>query len=124
MELHHSSSLMAIDFVRLDYKDYFVVMNRILIPNAYNDSGCTPRKRKCLVLILLLISGNVHPNPGPIINSLGTPEDFKSRTGLGFIHLNVCSLLPKMDLVRAWAIQTDADVQVISETWLKKNYLR
>lgn len=37
--------------------------------------------------------------------------------------LNVCSLLPKMDLDRTWIIQTDADVLVISETWLKKSTL-
>jgi len=48
------------------------------------------------------------------------PADFKSRSGLGFIHMNVRSLLPKLDLVRILAENTSADVIVISETWLKK----
>jgi len=50
------------------------------------------------------------------------PADFKSRSGLGFIHMNVRSPLPKLDLVRILAENTSADVIVISETWLKKQF--
>ncbi len=35
------------------------------------------------------------PNPGP--GYLSTPEDFKSRSGIGFIYLSIRSLLPKID---------------------------
>jgi len=75
-------------------------------------------KRHVFVYLLLLLSGNIHPNPGP--GSLNTPDDFKSRSGIGFIHLNIRSLLPKMDSVRIWADSTDADFIVLSETWPSK----
>lgn len=56
-------------------------------------------RRKCFIFLLLLLSGNIELNPGPDINCLDTPSDFKSRSGLGVFHLNVRSLLPKLDLV-------------------------
>lgn len=55
-------------------------------------------KQKLLIALLLLISGNVQPNPGPE-TSFETPADFKIRTGLGFLHLNVRSLVNKKDMV-------------------------
>lgn len=85
------------------------------------------QKLRCLIMLLLMLSGNVQPNPGPVLGllntlqSLATPSDFKSRHGLGFIHLNVRSLVPKMDMIRIWANTTNADIIIISETWLKKS---
>ncbi len=38
-----------------------------------------------------------------------------------FIHLNVRSLLPKLDMVYIWAKNTNADIIVISESWLNKS---
>ena len=78
-------------------------------------------RRKCMIVLLLLLSGNIELNPGPDINCLRTPCDFKSRSGLGVVHLHVRSLLPKLDLVKIWASSTDTDVLVLSETWLKKS---
>lgn len=78
-------------------------------------------RKKCLIFLLLLLSGNIELNPGPDINCLSTPIEFKSRSGLGVIHLNVRSLLPKLDLAKIWAKSTDADILVFSETWLKKS---
>lgn len=54
---------------------------------------------------MLLMSGNVQPNPGPVtdMTSLQTPADFLKRSGIGFVHINVRSLLPKIDKVRIWA---------------------
>ena len=74
-----------------------------------------------MIVLLLLLSGNIELNPGSDINCLSTPCDFKSRSGLGVVHLNVRSLLPKLDLVKIWARSTDTDVLVLSETWLKKS---
>ncbi len=65
------------------------------------------------------MSGNVQPNPGPI--GFITPADFKERSGLGFFHFNVRSLVPKMCMLRIWAHSTDTDVIVLSETWLSKS---
>lgn len=31
---------------------------------------------KRLILLLLLVSGNVQLNPGPIFNNIGTPEEY------------------------------------------------
>ncbi len=70
-----------------------------------------------------MLSGNVQPNPGPItsMHCLPTPSDFKSRSRLGFIHLNVRSLVPKLDMIKIWVNMTNADIIVLSETWLKKS---
>ena len=61
-----------------------------------DDNVCVSVKRKrCLFFLLLLLSGNVQLNPGPPSSSssqIATPADFISRSGLGFIHLNVGEL--------------------------------
>ncbi len=65
-----------------------------------------------MMMMLLSISGNVALNLGPqdVPTTYSTPADFKIRSGLGFVHLNIRSLLPKMDTVRIWIKNTDADV--------------
>lgn len=69
-----------------------------------------------IVLLLLLLSGNVQPNPGPdLLQTIYSPCDCKNRSG----HFNVRSLLPKMDILRLWVDETDMDIMVLSETWLK-----
>ena len=85
------------------------------------EKQCKVINQRCLVILLLLISGNVQPNPVPDMQCLQTPSDFKSRSGFGIFHLNVRSLLSKMDVVRIWAKSTDADGIVFSETWLSKS---
>lgn len=88
----------------------------------HNHHHCKLPKQRLLLILLLLISGNVHPNPGPAQNMLyDTPESFKCRKGLGFCHSNVRSLVGKIDMVRIWAISTNANVFVLSETWLNKS---
>lgn len=69
------------------------------------------------------MSGNVQPNPGPVtdIISLQTPADFLKRSGIGFVHINVRSLLPKTDMVRIWTKSTNVDIMVLSETWLGRS---
>lgn len=76
-----------------------------------------------MIKLLLMLSGNIQPNPGPAntLQSLSTPSDFKNRHGLGFIHLNVRSLVPKMDMIKIWANTTKTDIIIVSETWLKKS---
>lgn len=92
--------------------------------HSNNESSCSVTKQRYLILLLLLISGNVQPNPGPAdidIKICNTPADFKCKSGLGIIHLNVQSLISKLDMVRVWINSTDADVVVLSETWLTKS---
>ena len=74
-----------------------------------------------MIVLLLLLSGDVQSNPGPELQFIQTPADFKLMSGLKYIHLNVRSLVPKMDMVRIWVRSTDADIVVISETWLTKS---
>ncbi len=37
------------------------------------------------------------------------------------MHINVRSLLPKIDMVRIWAKSTNVDIMVLSETWLGRS---
>lgn len=75
-----------------------------------------------MVILLLLLSGNVETNPGPDTQThYYAPADFKSRTGLGLIHINVKSLLNKLDFIKVWTNSTNADVIVLCETRLTKS---
>lgn len=79
---------------------------------------------RTLILLLLFVSGNVNVNPGPLPNSvnlhhLSTPTEFANRHGIGFLHINARSLLPKLDLLKTWFMSANPDIVVISETWLK-----
>lgn len=69
-------------------------------------------KQKILTLLLLLLSGNVECR---------TPAEFKSRSGLGIIHINVRSILSKLDMINILCESTNAYMVVISETWLTKS---
>lgn len=105
--------------------DNFTTISCVLLDSNFgrrsNELHKKSFKLKCLIALLLLMSGNVQPNPGPDTPiGFNTPADFKERSGLGFFHLNVRSLVPKMDMLRIWAHSTDTDVIVLSETWLSK----
>lgn len=77
-------------------------------------------KQRIFILLVLLLSGNVQPNPGPALNNISTPDEFKARSGLGLIHINIRSLLPKLDAVQIWIQSTNADILILSETRLSK----
>ena len=74
-------------------------------------------------MLLLLISANVQPNPGPVdtMQSLPTPYDFKNRASFGPLHVNVRILFPKIDIITIWANMTNADIMVLLVSWLKKS---
>ena len=78
---------------------------------------------------MLLLSGDIHPNPGPISTpSLGSfqeslvslysePFNFSNLSNhLSFVHYNVQSFLPKTDLLVAELCEFD--ILAFSETWL------
>lgn len=72
-------------------------------------------KSRCFIILLLLVSGNIHPNPGPLaMDELPTPNDFKTRSGLGLMHINVRSLMPKLDMIKVWIHTADPDVLILS----------
>ena len=75
---------------------------------------------------MLLLSGDISLNPGPLHNSQLQPQSewsvFNSR-GLHFIHLNVNSLLPKIRELRNIAKLSNAAVIGISESKLDDSVL-
>lgn len=77
------------------------------------------------ILALILLSGDIEINPGPDSvegstdsshnNSTTSYEMFSNH--LSIFHLNIQSIVPKMDMIRS---EADAyDVLVFSESWLK-----
>ena len=71
--------------------------------------------------MLLLLLGDISLNPGPShINQTSDNNEwdvFKAR-GLHFIHININSLLPKIEELRRIACQSNAAVIGISESKL------
>ena len=63
----------------------------------------------------MLLSGDVEFNPGPNKLNDNTFSCFKER-GLDFIHLNINSVLPKIDELRLITIQCNAAVIGLTET--------
>ena len=76
--------------------------------------------------LLLFLSGDISLNPGPSHNNQLQSQSewsiFNSR-GLHFIHLNVNSLLPKIDELRNIAKLSNAAVIGISESKLDDSIL-
>ena len=77
-----------------------------------------------LIVLLLLRSENVHPNPGPSsissVTSSGSSASILSSISLSrhlsFVHYNVQSIVPKLDVLLTELY--DFDISAFSETWL------
>ena len=87
-----------------------------------------PRQQSFLKLILLL-SGDIESNPGPDSHAINLTQNakdiwspFKSR-GLHFIHLNINSLLPKIDELRNITYNNQPAVVRITESKLDSTVL-
>uniref|UniRef100_A0A667WM70 Ig-like domain-containing protein n=1 Tax=Myripristis murdjan TaxID=586833 RepID=A0A667WM70_9TELE len=59
--------------------------------------------------------------PTHVSNPSLNPDTFKSRNGLGIIHLNIRSLSKNLDYVKVLVLQTDPDILVLSESWLQES---
>jgi hypothetical protein len=68
-----------------------------------------------LILDLVCSSGDVDFNPGP------AAPNFCNRKSLGFMHVNIRSLLPEFVLFTALVHSANLDVQAVSESWLRKS---
>ena len=68
----------------------------------------------------LLLSGDINLNPGPVTrHQLNDPKfEAFNKKGLHLIHLNINSLLPKVDELRNIAKYSNAAVIGITETKL------
>ena len=77
--------------------------------------------------LLILLSGNISLNPGPThqhkVQCLNEWNIFKSRGFLHFIHLNINSVLPKIQELRIIAKSTNAAIIGISESKLDESVL-
>lgn len=78
---------------------------------------------RSLILLLLLVSGNINVNPGPQSSEnlihLSTSAAMANRNGIGFLHMNARSILPKLDQLKTWCMMAKPDIVVISESWLR-----
>ena len=63
-------------------------------------------------LLLMLLCGDVHPNPGPLIQGSGS--------NITVVHNNICSLQNKVPFVEAEL--TNFDIITLSETWLYESF--
>jgi exonuclease III len=54
---------------------------------------------------------------------INDPHEFRNRKGVGFLHINIRSLLSrhKLDHINILVSQANPDILVISETWLHKD---
>ncbi|MEW8547336.1 MAG: endonuclease/exonuclease/phosphatase family protein, partial [Candidatus Thiodiazotropha sp.] len=77
--------------------------------------------------IILLCSGDIHPNPGPSSMSsssssmssssnMSTSMQFSLSNNLSFVHYNVQSIVSKLDILHSELF--DFDVLAFTETWL------
>ena len=74
------------------------------LPKAYPDLSVI--KIVFMIILLMLISGDIHPNPGPIT----------SDQSISIVHNNICSLANKTIFIEAEL--NKFDVITLSETWL------
>ena len=73
------------------------------------------------IYFLILLSGDVHINPGPDSVSLDSTSNSNNiasyfNQNLSIMHLNIQSLLPKLDILEAEMQQYD--IVVFTESWL------
>ena len=64
-------------------------------------------------MLLLLLSGDIERNPGP-----SSFEYFLNKKGLHFVHVNINSLLPKIDELRDFITKNNIAVLGVTETKL------
>ena len=67
------------------------------------------------ISFLLLLCGDIHPNPGPNLN--------KPSHNLNIMHVNLNSLTvePKLDELSTITLDYNIDILAISESWLTKD---
>ena len=64
----------------------------------------------------LLLSGDINPNPGPLNSETNKMWEPFIKRGLHFIHININSLLPKIEELRSIAKNSNAAVIGITES--------
>ena len=117
-----------VDFFTIESINICNNINKYSLKNDFNlltFSKFKNKKNPFLFQHLLLLSGDISLNPGPdqiyeLKNEIWSP--FKKR-GLHFLHININSLLPKIDELRSIAGKSNAAIIGISETKLDNSVL-
>ena len=68
--------------------------------------------------MLLLLSGDIHPNPGPHETHIGKMWEPFEKRGLHLLHININSLLSKIDELRSIISKTNPAILGVTETKL------
>lgn len=89
--------------------DYFCIHENTSIEHDLSFNNGSSQRPTTMKQRLLLIYGNFQPNPGPEVK---TTLDFNSQSGLKIIHLNVHSLMPKINLINTWGHSTAVAIAV------------
>ena len=105
---------------------FFIVFLYCVNSTFYSISQLKYRNLNSYFHLLILLSGNISLNPGSThqhkIQCLNKWDIFKSR-GLHFIHLNINSLLLKIEELRIIAKSTNVAIICISESKLDESVL-
>ena len=132
---HHPCHLFSSGNVLLYVSDEIVASKPIFDPKSIHQgsrdciAGCTKFLISCRILqnvsiswFLIALSNDVSVNPGPELCSPLHHPSPKAR-GLSICHLNVRSLLHKMDSLRLLMLDKPYHVITLSETWLNSSIL-
>ena len=111
-------NLFSLEF--LEIRDHFDELNLKESAASFIFSKYNFRNNYSYFGIILLLSGDVSRNPGPQYdqNEIINMWKFFQCKGVHIIHLNVNSLLPKIDEIRFIAEKSAASIIGISETKL------
>jgi hypothetical protein len=102
-------------FVRLKGNRNYIEWNQFL--------GASTEMLKCIARSIILLSGDIHPNPGPVetIEHLKTQLS-KHKKNIKVLHLNAQSISKKWTCYRSFVEQLDDNtILMINETWLSNN---
>ena len=106
---------------------YVALLRYMLIKISFSVFGLTKIVTTCIfaawLSIIILLSGDIHENPGPdSVTSLAEEESDLSSCStestdhwISMMHLNIQSIVPKMDHVRTESMAYD--IMVFSESW-------
>ena len=118
------SEFFAFEFMNICNDFHFLVAR--MNSTFYSVSKLKYRNMNSYFHLLILLSGDISLNPGPNhqhkLQCLNEWNIFKSR-GLHFIHLNINSLLTKIEELRITAKSTNAAIIGISESKLDESVL-
>jgi len=122
LKLCNNKSFLSIDVIKISDRLHTYELKKTLLGGVVNKLKFN--HHSVLYKYIILLSGDINLNPGPTQGyySNNTWSPFKKR-GLHFLHLNINSLLPKIDEIRFIAKKSNAAVIGITESKLDDSVL-